>query len=77
MDHQNMSDPSCKRCGGGGYVLHPNPEARSWVPCDCALPHPVVRALSVLRRLSDGDPAFALAIDELKEHAHFEGAIDG
>ncbi len=30
-------DPACPECSGKGWVLHPDPEARSWERCGCTL----------------------------------------
>lgn len=64
----------CPTCNDTKWVLDPDPENRSWLPCDCALEPAVVRALSCLDRLSDGHVSFASAAVALKRHPHFKEA---
>jgi len=72
-------DKNCKKCRGSGWILHPDPETRCWIPCECTLPPPIEQAIDILRRFYDYEEdeydkyIWLRAIDELKDHSNFKG----
>ena len=56
---------TCEKCGGGGWVLHPNPDARSWMWCECH-PDAVREVEGFLRRIVGGLKSAADAHPEIQ-----------